>query len=272
MNERAKPYIGVSGVGSIDTQQKIIEQFDRAGLREHRQLMLGVKVLHKCQWLDQPWKRDDDWDLVGETACREVLVRDKRAVNVAQAYFDKQLVGERTYRDAFLERIYDRGAQWIDGIQFDMLPWHENTDMLTFLHETKERHPGTRIYLQCHELSMQRYSPRQLTQVLGAHADALDHLLLDSSHGKGVRLDADRLVPYIETILSSDTLSRVGVGFAGGLDGSAIREDLPALIAKYPELSWDAEGRLHPRREDGRMPLDIPTVADYFRASAEVIG
>lgn len=272
MTERAAPYVGVSGVGTPETQQQLIELFDEAELGGKRQLMLGVKALHKCQWLDQPWTRDDDWDLVGEQVFRGAVTRSDRTTNIAQAYFDQREVGDAWYRQAFLERMYARGNEWIDGIQFDSFPWHENRDLLAFLHETKTRHPDTQVYLQCHEKSMQRYNPTQLARVLAEHAEALSYILFDASHGKGIRLNTAQLAPYIEEAFASDALAHVGVALAGGLYGPVVRDDLPELVAQFPDLSWDAEGKLHPVSEDGRMRLDMNTVKDYFAASREVIG
>jgi hypothetical protein len=272
MTERAKPYVGVSGVGTPETQQQLIELFDEAGLREKRKLMLGVKTLHKCQWLDQPWVRDDGWDLVGEQAFRGAVTKSERTFNIAQAYFDQREVGDQWYRRAFLERMYARGEGWIDGIQFDSYPWHENKDLTAFLHETKDRYPDTQIYLQCHEKSMQRYNPQQIARILGEHAEALDYILFDASHGKGIRLNTTQLAPYIEEAFASDKLAHVGVALAGGLYGPIVREDLPELVSQFPELSWDAEGKLHPVSDDGRMLLNMNVVKDYFDASQEVIG
>ena len=272
MTERAKPYIGVSGIGSPEVQQQVADLFDESGLRAKRELMVGVKTLHKCQWLDQPWVRDDGWDLVGEQSFRDAAVRSDKTLNIAQAYFDQREVGDQWYRRAFLERMYARGEAWIDGIQFDSYPWHENKDLLAFLHETKEKHPETLIYLQCHEKSMLRYNPQQLTRILGEHADVLDYLLFDASHGKGIRLNTVQLSPYIQEAFESEKLSHVGVALAGGLHGAVVREDLPELVAKFPDLSWDAEGKLHPVSDDGRMLLDMDAVKDYFVASKEVIG
>lgn len=271
MIERAKPYIGVSGVGSTNTQQQIIERFESTNLCKKRTLLLGVKALHKSQWLDQPWTRDPEWDIVGRHAFQTVLNKDRRALNIAQAYFDQACVGEKWYREAFLERIYARGASWIDGIQFDSLPWHNNADLLRFLHETKEQYPDTLVLLQCHEQSMQRYSPNQLVQKLGAYAAALDYVLFDASHGKGIRLDVERLSPYIEEAFGSSALDHVGVALAGGLCDTVVREELPSLVERFPELSWDAEGKLHPRNATGGMPLSLDTTMGYFEASRKVL-
>lgn len=271
MTERVRPYIGVSGAGSPEQQAQVVTLFEKAGLKGKRDLMIGVKALHKCQWLDEPWVRDDEWDIVGEDAFRGAVNKSELTVNIAQAYFDRNQVGDARYREAFLERLYARGAAWIDGMQFDSLPWHENKDLVAFLHKAKQRYPDKLVYLQCHEKSMLRYPPSQMARVLGEHAEALDYILFDSSHGRGIRLNTARLAPYIEEAYSNDNLAHVGIALAGGLCADVIREDLPELATQFPDLSWDAEGRLHPIGDDGRMVLDMPTVSDYFQASREVL-
>lgn len=271
MTERAKPYVGVSGVDAPEVQQQLIELFDDSGLRAKRELMLGVKALHKGQWLDLPGRRGPGWDVTGE-AFRGCVDRNTQSVNVAQAYFDIDLVNEASYRDAFLQRIFDRGSAWIDGIQFDSYPWHKDEVLMRFLEQTKEQYPDALIYLQCHQWSMDTYAPKQMAQRLGEYAHAIDYLLFDASHGKGITLDTERLVPFIDEIYASDTLGQVGVALAGGLCAETIGKYLPAVVERYPDISWDAEGRLHPKREDGTMPLDLDTVTRYFAASAELIS
>jgi len=272
MTERPKPYIGVSGIACPEMQDQTIEAFESIGLGTKRDLMLGVKALHKCQWLDQPWKRDDQWDVVGEGAFRNALRSDSRSINVAQAYFEKNLVGDKGYRDAFLKRIYERGEPWIDGIQYDCLPWQENPDMLKFLHQTKERHPGTRVLLQCWQGALERYSPRQLARLLGQNAEALDYILFDTSHGKGVPLDIAHLTPYIEEAYANESLSTVGISIAGGLGSNESMEQVQAVIELFPDTSFDAESNLHPRQKDGGMPLNIDAVKQYFEHSARSLG
>lgn len=271
MAERAQSYIGVSGVDAPDIQTRLIELFDDAGLRSRRELMVGVKALHKGQWLDLPGRRGLGWDVTGE-AFRGCVEHSAKSVNVAQAYFDIDQVGDPSYRNAFLQRIFDRGSTWIDGIQFDSYPWHENSALMQFLEQTKRQHPEALIYLQCHQWSMNTHTPKRMAQRLGAHAHAIDYLLFDASHGKGITLDTERLVPYIDEIYSYDALGHVGVALAGGLCAETVREHLPSVVERYPDISWDAEGKLHPKHKDGTMPLDLATVGRYFAASKEVIS
>ena len=271
MTERAKPYVGVSGVDTPEVQQQLIELFDTSGLRTKRELMLGMKALHKGQWLDLPGRRGPGWDVTGE-AFRGCVDSNEQSVNVAQAYFDIDRVSDEVYRNAFLHRIFDRGSAWINGIQFDSYPWHEDEVFMQFLEQTKEQYPDALIYLQCHQWSMDAYSPKEMAQRLGEYAHAIDYLLFDASHGKGITLDTERLVPFIDEIYASDRLGRVGVALAGGLCAETVSDYLPSVVERYPDISWDAEGKLHPKREDGTMPLDLTTVGRYFAASKEVIG
>lgn len=268
---RAESYIGVSGIASCEKQASIIEAFEQLGFSPQRTLMLGVKALHKCQWLDQPWKRDDEWDVVGEEAFKNALCDDQKSLNIAQAYFDRNLVGDPAYRDAFLKRIYERGEGWINGIQYDMLPWHENPDTLRFLHQTKERYPDTKVILQCWKGTLERYDPKQLVRVLAQHAEALDYVLFDVSHGMGRPIETEGLLPYVEATYDSDDLRTVGVSLAGGLGGEQSMDEIKKVLALFPDISWDAESKLHPRQQDGSMPLDIPSVKHYFELSAKAL-
>ncbi len=51
MTERPKPYVGISGVVN-PVQQIELRGFAGDLQRSGRQLALGVKAVHKTQWLD----------------------------------------------------------------------------------------------------------------------------------------------------------------------------------------------------------------------------
>ena len=195
-------------------------------------------------------------------------------MGVAQVYIDTDFVDEAGYREAFVRRIFDRGRRWLGGVQFDMLPWHTDPAMLGYLLKVRRMDDAPeRVLLQCHARALEALGPKEVAKRLGDYAlsGAIDYVLFDASHGRGRRLDAARLRPYLDEAYGSGDLAGVGIGIAGGLDGQAVREDVPTLVGVYPELSWDAEGRLHPERGGGSRPLDMPKVLDYLLASAEVI-
>ena len=270
MTERPRPYIGVSGVINTPQQEKLIEQFKQSDLDSSRYLALGVKATHKTQFLDQENKYGPEWYPVGAQGFGEALTPQVDSLNVAQLFLDPAHVSDRQYRYEFIDRVHRRGAAWLDAVQFDMLPWQQDSSLVPFFEKIKYE-MGLKILLQAHNEPMQSLGPNKLTGALGRYAHVLDYVLFDASHGNGVRMSTDRLQPFLDVAYQSHELQAVGLGVAGGLNSAVVREDLPALLRDYPDLSWDAEGQLHPVNTAGKRPLDMKLAAEYIAASAEVL-
>lgn len=274
MVEKLKqPYVGVSGVISPEIQCTLEHLAKEAGLyNSGRLLALGVKAVHKTQFLDIENKYGMEWYPVGNDAFHQALRHDHlnpNTIAVAQTYFDTQHVDSTDYRRQFLKRIVDRGQPWLQAIQFDMLPWHNNTDMLNFLEEVKKT--GLEIFLQAHKNAMEELGPQGVVKKLRFYPELVDYLLFDSSHGTGKRLDVQAFEPFVAEAHAGLDLSQTGIAIAGGLNGVIVRQDLPELVANYPNISWDAEGQLHPLNEEGKRPLDLHVAQDYLWASSEVL-
>ncbi len=268
------PYVGVSGVISPEIEASLESMSIECGLPDrNRMLALGVKAVHKTQFLDVENKYGQDWYPVGEESFRNALRHNKlnpNTIAVAQAYFDVEHVRSSEYRAKFLSRIVQRGEPWLQAIQFDMLPWHSNNEMWGFLEEVKQNEIA--VFLQAHGDAMNTLGPRDSVCVLRQYAELLDYVLFDSSHGTGTRLDSSALEPFIAEAHEQIDLSQTGIAIAGGLNSEIVREDLPQLLSKYPNLSWDAEGQLHPVNEDGKRPLDLSVTKDYLKASSAILG
>ena len=274
MTERIKqPYVGVSGVVSPEIQASLESIAATVELHgKGRLLALGVKAVHKTQFLDEVNKYGSDWYPVGEEAFNHALRHKNQNPNtiaVAQAYLDIEHVGSEVYREQFLKRIVERGHPWLQAIQFDMLPWNTNYETLEFLEKVKEH--GIEVFLQAHKHAMEELGPDGVVCRLGHYAHLIDYLLFDSSHGTGKRLDTSALRPFVAAAYEGLDVSQTGIALAGGLYGAIVREDLPDLVAQYPDLSWDAEGQLHPTNQEGTRPLDLVVTTDYLRASSEIL-
>lgn len=270
MNERPKPYVGISGVVNTEQQQFYTDKFHELGLAQSRRLALGVKAVHKTQMLDVANKYGPAWYPVGEAQFADALEPSGDTLRVAQAYLDIDHVGDPDYRDEFINRICKRGKTWLNAIQFDMLPWHQDESMLGFVEKVKAK-TGHEILLQVHGEAMSRLGPDAVPVVLGKYAHALDYILFDASHGKGVRLNSGALAPFVEASHDYWALKNVGIGVAGGLNAQVVREDLPALLSDYPGLSWDAEGQLHEELPDGSRPLSTKRTVSYLESTAHVL-
>lgn len=46
---------------------------------------------------------------------------------------------------------------------------------------------------------------------------------------------------------------------------------MPALVSRFPDLSWEAEGALHPLAKDGTRGLGMVEVNEYLRASEQLL-
>jgi len=275
MSERIKqPYVGVSGVVSPEMQVSLEKIAIKVDLhKKGRLLALGIKGVHKTQFLDVTNKYGPEWYPVGEEAFNQALRNDNpdpNTIAVAQTYFDLDYVGYEHYREAFLKRIIERGRPWLQAVQFDMLPWDTNDEVLDFIEKVKKQNVG--VFLQVHKNAMESLGPKGVIRRLGHYANSIDYLLFDSSHGTGKRLDVTTLTPFIAAAYDSLDLSKTGIALAGGLNGQVVREDLPKLVEQYPDISWDAEGQLHPVNEDGNRSLDLNIAEDYLRASSEILS
>ena len=270
ITERPRPYIGISGVVNTEQQTRLLDHFASEGLSKERLLALGVKATHNTQYLDQENKHGSEWYPVGESVFAQALEPSANSLNVAQVFFNPADVKDAEYKQEFIGRIRRRGAKWLDAIQFDLLPWHEDEALLTFVEQIKYE-TDFKILLQAHGESMRELGPKGVIRALGSYAHALDYVLFDSSHGQGVRLDTDVLIPFLDAAYGSDELQSVGFAVAGGLNSKIVTEDLPELVRRYPGLSWDAEGQLHPVNSRGTRPLDIAAANSYITAAAEVL-
>ena len=269
MSNRPVPYVGVSGVVSPAQQALLTGMCTEVGFPDIRRLLLGVKATHKTQWDSIENKYGQSWYPVGVQGFTDAIdphVAPHQQWPVVQVYLDVDHVGEASYREAFMERLLTRGSAWLAGIQFDMLPWHDNLEIESFLWWLRET-TGLPVLLQCHGPAMELLGPDGAARRLGELADVIDFVLFDASHGTGKRLDVDRLDTFVNAAYSHTALDQVGVAVAGGLSPTTVTEDLSALVAKYPDLSWDAEGSLHPVTSEGSRPLDMATVRGYLSAS-----
>jgi hypothetical protein len=276
-DSRPLPYVGVSGVVSPTQQAELSAIATTVGLPAERRLLLGVKATHKTllggagDGVEN--KYGHEWYPVGRMLVDAIdpTVDPARQWPVAQVYLDVDHVSDDGYRAAFMDRLLGHGSGWLAGVQFDMLPWHDNADMEPFLHGLRET-TGLPVLLQCHGPAMDLLGPEGAARRLGELANVIDFVLFDSSHGTGKRLDVDRLTSFVDAAYSCAGLDEIGVAVAGGLSPATVTEDLPALVARFPDLSWDAEGSLHLTNTDGVRPLDMDVVHGYLSASAQLLA
>lgn len=274
MSERSAPYVGVSGVVSQEQQRRLIDIAGISGLNQRRRLLLGVKATHKTQYLDTPNKYGTNWYPVGEEAFTNALSGDTISTyNVAQLYLEQASIkADARYPHEFIRKVAKRGATVLDALQFDMLPYHENPKLWSHTIDNV-RALDMGVIIQSHAPAMSK-GPKKAIEDLVKLSDysSLDFVLFDASHGTGKGMDVDTLRYFLEAGYNDSDLEARGTNFgiAGGLDEETVEIQLPSLLSDFPEVSWDAEGRLHDRAGDGR--LDLQRTRDYLFSSARVLA
>jgi hypothetical protein len=273
--DRPQSYVGVSGFVDVVQQLHFEKMATEMGFFDTgRLLAYGVKATHKAQFDDTENKYGKEWYPVGAESFAKALVpqrEDSPTMGVAQIYLEKSRVGSSSYRDEFVERIAERGKRWLQAMQFDMLPWHDNEELLRFVADVREQYE-VKTLLQVHGPAMEALGPKNTIKKLGRYAGGIDYVLFDASHGTGARMDTKRLGNFLNEAYSSSNMSNVGFAIAGGLNAENVGEDLPALVKKYHDLSWDAEGQLHPVNNVQKRPLFLPYAKDYLQASTEILS
>lgn len=268
---RNSPYVGVSGLVNRQ-QQHELQDYAAEVLtsRTDAMLFLGAKAVHKTQWLDIENKYGSAWYPVGEESFSNLM--DAGSDAVAQVYLEPEvLADDPNYGTEFIRRIKRRGRNWLNLVQFDLLPFQQGPEALGYLiHEAKRSQDlqEYQVIVQCHAAAMNEGAKPAIEKLKRLSPDEIDWVLFDASHGKGLELNPDALKPFLDAAFSDPDMAHVGIGVAGGLDATAVERHLPSLLRDFPNLSWDAEGRLH-RTADGS--LDMAATRQYLRTSADVI-
>ena len=103
--------------------------------------------------------------------------------------------------------------------------------------------------------------PKALVARLRGYGAIMTDILFDLSGGRGQPIDLDRARPALSELYAAFGDS-CGIGVAGGLGPDSL-DLIDPLLAEFPSLSFDAEGRLRTPEDD----LDLDKARDYLRAA-----
>ncbi len=255
-------YVGVSGMGTAEQQRAASVAFDEAGLRAlGRRMLIGVKATTRIQVDETEARRGSDWYPVGDALKHMLYSSD--SVNVLQLYADDWTnLTDRAL--PLMDRSMERAEAWLDGLQFDLLPWFEEGTSLQIIKKYAPMVEGP-VILQCYGDIMRRQPPEAVIERLKRVQGYVSHVLFDASEGRGELMDSDALSVWVEALEASD-LAMAPV-IAGGLGAASVSTLLPTVVRRFGDVSWDAESSLHTNNV-----LDIQKITEYFTASAAVLS
>ena len=150
------------------------------------------------------------------------------------------------------------GGIGIHALQLDMI-WPEPGEIANGVHTSRKQ---IEVILQIGKNALEEVGndPQKVVERLSDYEGVIHRVLLDKSMGKGLGMDADGLIPFAQAIRESFPI--LGIGAAGGLGPETIQLVEP-LVAVFPDLSIDAQGRLRPSG-NALDPIDWSMAGNYL--------
>ena len=255
----AETYVGVSGIASQRQQRFTERSFGTYAFNHQRELLLGVKATTKTQLDELEPTKGRAWFPVGDELSTALYFSDC-SVKVLQFYADDWTNLEHRALP-LIETSLERAADWVDGIQYDLLPWVTEDSSLQIIQRYGHGVAGDGpVILQCHGSIMAENSMASVVERLKRVEGYITHVLFDASEGRGEPMNSDALSYWVEAIQSSDL--DIDVAIAGGLGPYRNPHLLARLLQRFDPISWDAESRLHTDNE-----LDPYKVSSYIDLS-----
>ena len=158
------------------------------------------------------------------------------------------------------------GGIGIHALQLDMI-WPDPGEIA---HGVRTSHKQIEVVLQIGKNALEEVDndPRRVVERLGDYEGVIHRVLLDKSMGKGLGMDADGLIPFARAIRESFPM--FGIGAAGGLGPKTIQLVEP-LIAEFPDLSIDAQGRLRPSGS-ALDPINWCMAGEYLAKALQLLA
>lgn len=131
------------------------------------------------------------------------------------------------------------GGNRMNALQLDMI-WPDPAEV-----EKGVGCNNIEVILQIGKQAFERAknTPQEIVRRLSSYDGVIHRVLLDKSMGKGIRMDANGLRPFILAI--KESFPRLGITVAGGL-GPDTLDLVEPLVREFPDLSIDAQGQLRP--------------------------
>lgn len=238
------PYVGVTGYTSASQVEHSLKFVPEDSVRK---LMVGVLVSSKTlEGLTNSYKHR--YPPIGTV--KDIFLDDPRCLNLIH-YNTKDapnLVSQ-------VLKLAELAGDNCHGFQFN-IRWPD----IDHLAEIRHQLPNHQIVVQIGSGALRAFvnendplGPMLMREKLSQYADrgVIDYMLFDPSGGTGRPFNPDTAVRMLQPYQGQELA--YGLGVAGGLSAATIDLLLP-VVAEFPRVSWDAEGRL--RDADDMLCLD----------------
>ncbi len=241
-----KPYIGITGLTERSQTDYLLDQTYQLGWPYSRKLMLGYLVGYKGLAFGEIANPEQ---YIPRNNIESVMLTNEHAMNII--HYNSRASGLYLQLSDLL-----RPMQLVDGVQLN-IAWPAVAQLRRF-----RRWNYCRVILQLGRTSVRLIAGdcRLLVDRLRPYEQFIDYVLIDMSDGNGIHFDLKLAEQMITALVLSGLDIRWAV--AGGLSAGGV-ERLAPLLDIYPELSWDATGKLRDRADK----LDPGACRAYLESS-----
>lgn len=240
-----KPYLGITGFMHQSDVSHILAHAPAA-----HDIMIGV-LSSRNVWLGKTPKFPGRYPELADI--KSIFISHPRAVNLIHYATNDQETLEQQ-----LLRFIELGGEHLHGFQLNMA-WPNPR------HLEKIAARVRRIVLQLGSRAIREGGlPHDLSDHLSSYTGLITDVLFDTSGGHGEPFNPHHARNYLEQI--SHDHPKLGIGVAGGLSAETLPIITP-LLAQFPRLNIDAEGRLRDMPAD---TLNIERCMSYLEKAKDL--
>ena len=252
------PYIGITDFTDFAQVQEMLQVFSAHRPQgSNRILHVGVMMSHKTlNNIPSKWQNA----FPPKERIASIFASDEVYNCLHYADYDNNLDLWKSLATAIFY-----GGIGIHALQLDMI-WPDPGEIANGVHA----HKKIEVILQIGKNALEEVDndPQRVVKRLADYEGVIHRVLLDKSMGKGLGMDADGLIPFARAIMES--FPTLGIGAAGGLGPETIQLVAP-LVATFPDLSIDAQGRLRPSG-NALDPIDWGMAGNYLVKAHQIFA
>lgn len=249
------PYIGITG---FTKPEEVEAAYQLLPIDPPRKLMVGVLASWKTL-RGIPLKPKWQAQFPDPKIIPALFPDDDRVLNLIHYGTEE---GQESSLLADLLRLEEFAGENLHGFQLN-IPWPSTIELEDYAFYGH----GTTLALQIGRKAMEMVGDDRdrLITMLERYIGLVDAILLDPSGGLGQPFDTERARTMLRAI--ADRGWDLGLGVAGGLGPNTLHLVEP-LLAEFPHLSIDAQGRLRNEQNE----LDASAVASYLGNAFQIFA
>jgi len=253
---KTNPYIGITDFTSFDQVEKMLAVFNSnvpasCNYLLHVGVMMSFKTLHNI---------DTKWSVAFPP--KESIAKIFSSDEVFNCLHYVDYNNKEDLANSLESAIY-YGGKNLDAIQLDTI-WPSPKIIREVF---KDKNLSVILQIGKNAFEEVDEDPRQIIKRISMYGNSIQYVLLDKSMGKGLGMNAYKLMFYIEKIKREFPHLRIVV--AGGL-GPTTMYLAKDIFERYKGISIDAQGRLRPSG-NALEPIDWSMAETYLTKAVNMV-